>query len=85
MCVVNNGFGQGNVSDQATTSSTTSVDWAAAFKSPEFCAGLAEAIAKNMGTCVASDTQVMALEQLGEVCPTSMAAVVNTTGTHFLQ
>ena len=35
-----------------------------------------------MGTCVVSDSQVTALEQLGEVCPTSMAAVVSTTGTH---
>ncbi len=39
--------------DQATGSSFSSVDWTAAFKSPEFCAGLqtavAEAIAKSMG------------------------------------
>jgi hypothetical protein len=72
---------QNSVSDQTTTG-TTSVDWAEAFKSPEFSAGLAEAIAKSLGTRSASDSQVAALERLGDVCPTSMAAVIHATGTH---
>jgi hypothetical protein len=72
---------QNSVSDQTTTG-TTPVDWAEAFKSPEFSAGLAEAIAKSLGTRSASDSQVAALERLGDVCPTSMAAVIHATGTH---
>ncbi|CAB3977867.1 Hypothetical predicted protein [Paramuricea clavata] len=47
-------------SHQETGSSSTSVDWAAAFKSPEFSNGLqtavAEAVAKTLGTRASSET-----------------------------
>ena len=66
---------------QASGSSAATVDWAEAFKSPEFCAGLAEAIAKLMRTRAASSSQVTDLEQLGDVCPSAMSSAT-TTGTH---
>ena len=66
---------------QASGSSAARVDWAEAFKSPEFCAGLAEAIAKVIGTRAASSSQVTDLEQLGDVCPSAMSSAT-TTGTH---
>ena len=66
---------------QASGSSAATVYWAEAFKSPKFCAGLAEAIAKLMGTRAASSSQVTDLEQLGDVCPSAMSSAT-TTGTH---
>ena len=66
---------------QASGSSAATVDWAEAFKSPKFCAGLAEAMAKLMGTRAASSSQVTDLEQLGDVCPSAMSSAT-TTGTH---
>ena len=69
-------------SHQETGSPSTSVDWAAAFKSPEFSYGLqtavAEAVAKTRGARASSETQVAALEQLGEVCPTAMVSAPGT-------
>jgi hypothetical protein len=67
---------------QETGSSSASVDWAAAFKSPEFSYDLqtvvAEAVAKTLGARASSETQVAALEQLGEVCPTAMVSAPGT-------
>jgi hypothetical protein len=66
-------------SHQETSSSSASVDWAAAFKLPEFSSGLqsavAEAITKMIGAHASTETQVAALEQLDEVCPTVMVSV----------
>ena len=66
---------------QASGSSATTADWAEAFKSHEFCAGLAEAIAMLMGARSASNSQVTDLEQLGDVCPSAMSSTT-TTCTH---
>ena len=72
-----------NVNDRPTGSSSAAVDWATAFKSPEFCSGLqsivASAIEKTVGTCGSNESSVAALEQLGDVCPT---ARVSTSEAH---
>ncbi|CAB4020094.1 Hypothetical predicted protein [Paramuricea clavata] len=77
-------------SHQETSSSSVSVDWAAAFKLPEFSSGLqsavAEVIAKMIGAHASTETQVVALEQLDEVCPTVMVSVsgMQTPGEDFI-
>lgn len=72
-----------NVNDRPTGSSSAAVDWAAAFKSPEFCSGLqsivAGAIEKTVGARGSNESSVAALEQLGDVCPT---ARVSTSEAH---
>ena len=67
--------------DTAPGSSHSTIDWAATFKSPEFCAGLqtavAEAIANSSGSrSLASN--VTTLEQMGEVSP----SIPSTTTSH---
>ena len=67
--------------DTAPGSSHSSIDWAAAFKSSEFCAGLqtavAEAIANSSGSrSLASN--VTTLEQMGEVSP----SIPSTSTSH---
>ena len=66
-------------------SSTSTVNWSEAFQSPEFCAGLqsavANALAKTMGASGPNASQVMAMEQLGEIHPTSTPTVVSAPGT----
>ena len=66
--------------DTAPGSSHSSIDWAAAFKSPEFCAGLqtavAEAIANSSGSrSLASN--ITTLEQMGEVSPSIPSATTS--------
>ena len=64
-----------NVNDRPTGSSSTAVDWAAAFESPEFCPGLQSIVAgateKTVGARGSNESSVAALEQLGDVCPTA--------------
>ena len=67
-------------SEGDTQAHGSSVDWAEAPKSPEFCTCLAEAIAKVIGTRAANCSQVTDLEQLGDVSPSAMSSAA--TGTH---
>jgi hypothetical protein len=58
------------------------VDWAAAFQSPEVCAGLQSAVTaaaseKSSRARVSRELEVAALAQLGEIRPTVMAAGVS--------
>ena len=56
--------------DTAPGSSHSSIDWAAAFKSPEFCAGLQTAVAEAIANSSESRSlasNVTTLEQMGEV------------------
>ena len=73
--------------DTAPGSSHSSIDWAAAFKSPEFCAGLQTAVAEAIANSSGSRSwasNITTLEQMDEVSPSdvspSVPAHIVTTG-----
>ena len=69
--------------DTAPGSSYSSIDWAAEFKSPEFCAGLQTAVAEaraNSSGLRSLASNVTTLEQIGEVSP----SIPSTSTSHAL-